>query len=93
MATRGGAAVLGRRDIGVLEPGRCADFVAISLDRLEYAGALHDPVAAAVMCAPVGVERSVVHGRTVVEGGELVTLEMAPLLARHNRLASSLLHG
>lgn len=93
LATRGGAEVLGRSDIGVLEPGRCADFVAISLDRLEYAGALHDPVAAAVMCAPVGVDRTVVHGRSVVEAGELVTIELAPLLARHNRLAASLLNG
>jgi cytosine/adenosine deaminase-related metal-dependent hydrolase len=93
LATRGGAAVLGRSDIGVLEPGRCADFVAISLDRLDYAGALHDPVAAAVLCAPVGVDRTVVHGRTVVEGGRLVTLELPPLIERHNRLAAQLIGG
>ena len=93
LATRGGAAVLGRDDIGALEPGRCADFIAISLDRLEYAGALHDPVAAAVLCAPVGVDRSVVHGRTVVESGALVPLELEPLVARHNQLARTLLNG
>jgi cytosine/adenosine deaminase-related metal-dependent hydrolase len=93
LATRGGAAVLGRSDIGVLEPGRCADFVAVSLDRLEYAGAIHDPVAAAVLCAPVGVDRSVVQGRTVVEGGRLVTLDLPPLVDRHNRLATALLTG
>lgn len=93
LATRGGAAVLGRDDIGVLEPGRCADFVAISLDRLDYAGALGDPVAAAVLCAPVGVDRSVVHGRSVVLDGRLTTLEVPPLVARHNRLAAELLEA
>ena len=90
MATRGGAAVLGRADIGVLEPGRCADLVAISLDRLEYAGARHDPVAAAVLCAPVGVDLSVVGGRRVVDGGQLVGVELGPVVERHNRLAAEL---
>ncbi len=55
MATRGGAEVLGRSDIGSLEVGKCADFVAISLDRLEYAGTQHDPLAAVVFAAPVHV--------------------------------------
>lgn len=93
LATRGGAAVLGRSDIGALEPGRCADFVAISLDRIDYAGALHDPVAAAVLCAPVGIDRSVIGGRTVIADGNLVGVELPPLIARHNQLAGELLAG
>ena len=93
MATRGGAAVLGRGDIGVLEPGRCADLVAISLDRLEYAGALHDPVAAAVLCAPVGVDLSLVGGRVVVDHGRLMGVDLEPLIERHNRLAEELAAG
>ncbi len=93
MATRGGAAVLGRGDIGVLEPGRCADLVAISLDRLEYAGALHDPVAAAVLCAPVGVDLSLVGGRVVVDQGRLMGVDLEPLIERHNRLAEELAAG
>ena len=85
LATRGGAEVLGRGDIGSLEPGKCADFVALSLDRLEYAGALHDPVAAAVLCAPVGVDTSVVGGRTVVADGRLTGLDIGavPRSDRH----------
>src|SRR3990172_120028 len=58
VARRGGAAVLGREDIGSLEPGKCADFIALDLNRLDYAGAWHDPVAAVVLCAPAGVDRS-----------------------------------
>ena len=66
LATRGGAAVLGRSDIGSLEVGKCADFCAIDLNRLDYAGALHDPVAAAVFCHPVRVDTTYVGGKPVV---------------------------
>ena len=69
IATRGGAAVLGRDDIGSLEPGKCADFFGINLDRVEYAGALHDPVAATVFCAPQKADYTVIDGRVIVEGG------------------------
>ena len=52
IATRGGAAVLGRSDIGSLEAGKCADFFSINLHTVDYAGALNDPVAATLFCAP-----------------------------------------
>jgi cytosine/adenosine deaminase-related metal-dependent hydrolase len=93
VATRGGAAVLGRTDIGSLEAGKCADFCAINLNRLDYAGALHDPLAAAVFCAPVGMDYTVVGGRVIVRQGQLTTLEPADLVARHNRAARRLLSG
>jgi 8-oxoguanine deaminase len=93
LATRGSAAVLGRDDLGSLEAGKCADFTAINLNRLEYAGALHDPVAAVIFCAPVGVDYTVVGGRLVVERGELVTLELPGLIEKHNRAAQRMLSG
>ena len=91
IATRGGAAVLGRRDIGSLEPGKCADFIAINLNRIEYTGALHDPLAAVVFCSPVQVDLSVVGGRLIVEGGNLTTLEINQHIDRHNAAAARLL--
>ena len=91
MATRGSASVLGRTDIGSLEPGKCADFFAIDLNRLDYAGALHDPAAATVFCAPVKVDYTVVGGEFVVKDGELVALEIGRLVEEHNRLATQLL--
>jgi 8-oxoguanine deaminase len=93
MATRGGAAVLGRQDIGSLAPGKCADFVAIDLNRLEYAGALHDPVAAILFCAPVQVDYNVVGGHFVVKQCELVNMEIGKLIEEHNRAAARLLNG
>jgi 8-oxoguanine deaminase len=92
LGTLGGAAVLGRKDIGALEVGRCADFIALDLNRVGYAGGLHDPAAAAVLCAPVQVDHTYVHGRPVVRDGNLVTLDLGPLVERHNRAARRLLN-
>ncbi|MFP3914477.1 MAG: amidohydrolase family protein, partial [Actinomycetota bacterium] len=86
-ATVGGAALLGRDDIGRIRPGMAADLVAIDLGRLEYAGAAHDPVAAVVFCAPGRVSHSWVGGRRVVADGQVVGLDEGPLVARHTRLA------
>jgi 8-oxoguanine deaminase len=90
LATRGGAAVLGRPDLGSLESGKCADFAAIRLERLPYAGGLHDPVAALVFCAPQQVDLLVVNGRSVVEDGQLLTVDLPHLVERHNRAARRL---
>jgi cytosine/adenosine deaminase-related metal-dependent hydrolase len=91
MATRGGAAVLGRSDIGSLEVGKCADFFAIDLNCLDYAGALHDPVAALVFCHPVRADYTVVGGRFVVKESQLVPLDEHELIEKHNRAAKCLL--
>ncbi|MET0565820.1 MAG: 8-oxoguanine deaminase [Acidimicrobiia bacterium] len=90
LATFGGAGVLGRDDIGRLAPGMCADFIAYDMNRIEFAGALHDPVAALVMCAPVTVDHSWVGARRVVEDGHLVGVDTADLVREHNRLAAAL---
>jgi 8-oxoguanine deaminase len=93
VATIGGAKVLGRDDIGSLEVGKRADFFAVNLNRLEFAGAWHDPVAAVVFCATPKVDLTVVEGRIVVQNGELLTLETGSLIERHNRLARALVNG
>ncbi len=90
MATLGGAAVLGRTDIGSLEPGKCADLVAIRLDRLDYAGAQHDPVAALVFCAPQKVDFNLVQGKPVVANGQLVRIEQRLLVEQHNHASRRL---
>ncbi|MDQ3466762.1 MAG: 8-oxoguanine deaminase [Chloroflexota bacterium] len=90
IATRGGAAVLGRSDIGSLEPGKCADFFTLDLNSLGYAGGLSDPVAAVVFCAPQRARHTVVGGRLIVNDGEITTLDIAPVIAEHNRNAARL---
>jgi cytosine/adenosine deaminase-related metal-dependent hydrolase len=91
IATRGSASVLGREDLGSLAPGKCGDFFAIDLNRLDYAGALHDPVAAVLFCAPVRVDYTVVGGKMVVEQGKLKSLDLPALVEKHNRAAHRLL--
>lgn len=93
LATRGGAAVLGRTDIGSLEPGKAGDFTAINLKRIDYTGALHDPVAAVVFCAPVKVDYTIVGGKPVVMEGKLTTVELPALIEKHNQAAARLLNG
>jgi cytosine/adenosine deaminase-related metal-dependent hydrolase len=91
IATRGGAAVLGRDDIGHLAPGMSADFVAINLNRIDYAGAWHDPVAALIFCGPGGVDTSVVNGRVVVEQRRMATIDLEPVLRRHNAISRAMI--
>ncbi|APR35767.1 8-oxoguanine deaminase [Paraburkholderia sp. SOS3] len=90
IATLGGATVLGRDDIGALAPGMAADFVSFDLRQPLFAGALADPVAALVFCAPSQVAHSVIGGRQIVKDGVLTTVELGPVIERHNRLAQQL---
>jgi len=91
LATRGGAQVLGRPDIGHLAVGMCADLALFDLETLAFAGgALHDPVGALLLCASPQAAYTIVNGRVVVRQGQLSTLELGPLLERHNRLARQL---
>jgi cytosine/adenosine deaminase-related metal-dependent hydrolase len=90
LATRGGAQMLGRDDVGQLAPGKAADFIGFRLSRLDYAGALHDPLAALVFCTPQNVDLSVINGRVVVEDGHLSTVDLGPIIERHNTIAQDL---
>ncbi|NDJ78062.1 MAG: 8-oxoguanine deaminase [Chloroflexi bacterium] len=93
LATLGGAQVLGRDDIGTLKTGMAADFVAYDMRRVEFAGALHDPVAALLFCTSVNVNYSVINGKVVVCEGQLTTLELPPLVEKHNAIAQALVNG
>jgi cytosine/adenosine deaminase-related metal-dependent hydrolase len=93
IATRGGASTLGRDDIGQVAPGFAADLIAVNMNRLEYAGAQHDPLAALVFCAPRGVDFSMVGGRVVVQCGQLITLELPGVIERHNRISRAMIEG
>ena len=93
IATIGGAQVLGRTDIGSLEVGKCADFIAIDMNRLEFAGAQHDPLAAVLFCNAVNVDFNVVGGKFVVRDRVLQTLDLPTHIEKHNRAAARLVEG
>ena len=90
MATLGGAACLGRDDVGSLEPGKRADVALFDLRDPTYSGA-GDPLLGLLLCAPTRVHTLVVDGRPLVEDGELRTLALEPVLERHRRVAARLL--
>jgi 8-oxoguanine deaminase len=92
IATRGGAEVLDRDDIGQIKPGMAADMVAFDLSDIAFAGQ-HDPVAALVFCAPARVNWSIINGRVVVREGRLQTMEVRAHAARHRTLAARLFRG
>jgi 8-oxoguanine deaminase len=91
VATLGGAAVLGREDIGSLETGKAADLVAFRIDDLQHAGGLSDAVASLLTCAPGRAWLSVINGEVVVENGEIPGLDINSLVTRHNELSRQLL--
>jgi cytosine/adenosine deaminase-related metal-dependent hydrolase len=86
LATRGGAAVLGRYDIGSIEAGKCADFAVWRSDLLELGGAV-DPVAGLVLSAPHRVDRVVVGGEDVVRDGALVNADESDIAREHRAQA------
>jgi 8-oxoguanine deaminase len=90
VATLGGARVLGRDDIGAIAPGMSADFIAVNLDRPQFAGALHDPVAALIFCQVDRVDYSFINGRKVIDQGRLTTVELETLIEKTNRMAQQL---
>jgi 8-oxoguanine deaminase len=93
IATLGGARVLGRDDIGALAPGMAADFITVPLNEVGLAGALHDPLAALLLCHVPRVHTSVVNGRVRVREGRLTSVELPELIERHNRLSWQLVAG
>ncbi|OGB28695.1 MAG: 8-oxoguanine deaminase [Burkholderiales bacterium RIFCSPLOWO2_12_FULL_61_40] len=91
VATRGGAQVLGRSDIGHLAMGMCADLALFDLNTLGFAGgAVHDPIGALLLCASPQADYTIVNGRVVVRQGQLTTVDLGPLVERHNALAVQL---
>ena len=89
IATRGGAQVLGRDDIGALEVGKRADIAIWDVGGLASAGAW-DPVAALVLAGPMQVRDLFVEGRRIVSDGVIVTADMGKAIATQNRLAGEL---
>jgi len=91
IATRGGADVLGRSDIGQLAVGKCADLAMFDLDALAFAGgAVHDPVGALLLCASAQAAMVVVDGRVIVRDGEITSVDLGPLMESHNCFARQL---
>ncbi len=93
VATRGGAACLGREDIGSLEPGKRADVALFEVEGLGFAGAEADPVAAVLHCLPSRVRHLFVEGRAVVRDGRLANVDEEAVAAEGRRVGTRIATG
>ncbi len=94
LATRGGAEVLGRKDIGQLSVGYCADMALFDLRSLSFAGgAVHDAIGSLMLCSSAPASYTIVNGRVVVSEGQLATLDLGRVIERHNQFAMQLAKG
>lgn len=90
LATRGGADVLNRDDLGSLEIGKRADFVLWDLNTLPFAGAW-DPIAALVLSGPHRAKSVYVDGKAILSDGNLVQTDLQTLQGEGNRLLAGLI--
>lgn len=91
LATRGGAAVLGRSELGAIAPGMAADIAAYRIDSTAFAGAQHDPIAALVFAQPSNVDLLLIQGRAVVREGQLTTVDLPRVIEQHNAISRRLI--
>jgi len=92
MASMGGARVLRMdSDIGSIEVGKAADLIMWDLDTLEFAGGLHDPFTAPVMCDAKQVSLNMVNGKVLIENGQFMNIDVQALVARQNTIAANLM--
>lgn len=91
IATRGGAKVLGRDDIGQIVPGMRADIAIWDMSDIEASGSW-DP-AALLLAGPMGVKHLFVEGRQVVSDRWVKTIDMNAMLASQARLLKGLMDG
>lgn len=92
MATRGGAEVLGRDDIGILEKGKAADIVLFDINDIAYAGC-HDPLVGLVTCGNTSlVKLTMVNGKIVVRDGKLMTINSEEVSKEAHKLASNIVN-
>ena len=89
IATIGGAGCLGRiGEIGTLTVGAVGDIAVWSLDSVQFAGAIADPIEAWLRCGPVGARDTIVHGRAVVRDSQLVSDKVGEMLSKHRVLSA-----
>jgi cytosine/adenosine deaminase-related metal-dependent hydrolase len=93
IATEGGAGCLGRiGEIGTLAVGAVGDVAVWSLTGPAFAGAIADPVEAWLRCGPVSARDTIVHGRSIVSNGSLVSPDVDDHLRTHRRIAARIQH-
>jgi 8-oxoguanine deaminase len=91
MATVNGADLLNFKKIGKIQEGWAADLALFNINKLEFAGALSDPIAALLFCGyNHGTEYTIVNGKIVVEKGNLTGFDETEIMNNANRISKKL---
>ncbi|MDC7233954.1 MAG: 8-oxoguanine deaminase [Spirochaetales bacterium] len=91
LGTENGARLLGYDKVGRLEEGLAADLAIFNMDKLEYAGALSDPVAALIFSGyNHEAEYTIVNGHVAVDKGKLTGVDEEELKESCMRLSAAL---
>ena len=89
LGTIGGANVLNRDDLGLLEVGKAADMAIYNMNQVEYAGAcVHDPLGALILGQPTKAETVIINGKLVVDKCEIKTMDMEKIIYETNKIVA-----
>ncbi|MFW5975003.1 MAG: 8-oxoguanine deaminase [Bacteroidota bacterium] len=92
MGTRGGAEVLNRPELGQIKQGMRADLAMMNMDKAEYSGALHDPLAALIFSVAMHPFDCVItNGRITVHEGKVQSIHEPTLIKRHQQLSKKII--
>lgn len=90
-ATRGGAEVLNRDDIGQISIGKAADFAIYDLNKIAMSGAWSDPLAALILCTPLETAYTICNGEIISQNGHLNNFDLNLFLEKHKAASKRLL--
>ncbi|MFH2205055.1 MAG: 8-oxoguanine deaminase [Elusimicrobiota bacterium] len=92
LATLGGARILCHPELGTLKPGSAADLAAFRLDRVDFAGGMHDPASAVLFCGSgIRADFTVVAGKVLVKDGKVAGLDEEELFHKANKVSENML--
>lgn len=91
LATRGGADILGRKDIGSIEVGKVGDCFLLDINRVEFSGTLDDPASLIATC---GVNRpvdmTIVAGKIIYADNKLLNVDEEKIIYDANKMSNIL---
>ncbi|MEF3280813.1 MAG: 8-oxoguanine deaminase [Elusimicrobiota bacterium] len=92
LATKGGATVLGRNDIGEISVGKAADIAIFDLSGIEYAGSTYDTIASTLFCGiSQKAKYTIVNGKIIVKDGRLTTIDEENLRHQADKIVNKII--
>jgi len=89
LGTTGGAKVLNRDELGLIEEDKAADMAIYNLNRVEYSGAsVQDALGSLILCQPTLAQTVIVNGKIVVDKGQIQTIDLEKIIYQTNEIVA-----